>query len=119
MPQIFANIFSPRGEMNLKNICFPRVETQVWQQFFQPGLELKISPRGEILRVTVLWIAKVQKQLQNYSDFSRQSIVKNVKMNFLNIMLCYNFSLESVFQGRAKNNPTGKQIQENQATAPT
>ena len=31
-------------------------------------------------------------------------------MRFLNIMLCYYFSLEAVLQGMAKNNPTEKQI---------
>ena len=31
-------------------------------------------------------------------------------MSFLNIMLCYYFSLEAVLQGMAKNNPTEKQI---------
>ena len=31
-------------------------------------------------------------------------------MSFLNIMLCYYFSLEAVLQGVAKNNPTDKQI---------
>ena len=31
-------------------------------------------------------------------------------MSFLNIMLCYCFSLETVLQGMAKNNPTEKQI---------
>ena len=38
-------------------------------------------------------------------------------MSFLNIMLCYYFSLEAVLQGMAKNNPTEKQIDaEMQAT---
>ena len=32
------------------------------------------------------WIAKVKKQLQNYSDLSRLSVVKSVNMSFLNIM---------------------------------
>ena len=32
-------------------------------------------------------------------------------MSFLNIMLCYHFSLEAVLQGMAKNNPTEKQIE--------
>ena len=36
--------------------------------------------------------------------------MKNVDMSFLNIMLCYYFSLEAVLQGMAKNNPTEKQI---------
>ena len=36
--------------------------------------------------------------------------MKNVKLNFLDIMLCYRFSLEVVLQGMAKNNPTEKQI---------
>ena len=31
-------------------------------------------------------------------------------MSFLNIMLCYHFSLESLLQDMAKNNPTEKQI---------
>ena len=31
-------------------------------------------------------------------------------MSFLNIMLCYYFSLEAALQGMAKNNPTKKQI---------
>ena len=30
-------------------------------------------------------------------------------MGFLNIMLCYYFSLEAVLKGMAKNNPTEKQ----------
>ena len=34
-----------------------------------------------------------------------------VNMSFLNIMLCYHFSLEAVLQGMAKNNPTEKQIE--------
>ena len=29
-------------------------------------------------------------------------------MSFLNIMLCYHFSLEAFLQGMAKNNPTEK-----------
>ena len=38
-------------------------------------------------------------------------------MSFLNIMLCYYFSLEAVLQGMAKNNPTEKEIDpEMQAT---
>ena len=53
-------------------------------------------------------IAKVQKQLQNYSDFSQKSIVKTVNKRFFNNMLYYYFSLEVVLQGVAKNNPTGK-----------
>ena len=32
-------------------------------------------------------------------------------MSFLNIMLCYHFSLESFLQGMAKNDPTKKQIE--------
>ena len=32
-------------------------------------------------------------------------------MSFLNIMLCYHFSLEALLQGMAKNNPTEKQIE--------
>ena len=31
-------------------------------------------------------------------------------MSFLNIMLCYYFSVEAVFKGMYKNNPTEKQI---------
>ena len=31
-------------------------------------------------------------------------------MSFLNIMLCYHFSLEAVLQVVAKNNPTKKEI---------
>ena len=31
-------------------------------------------------------------------------------MSFLNVMLCYYFSLEAVLQGMVKNNPTEKQI---------
>ena len=31
-------------------------------------------------------------------------------MSFLNIMLCYYFSLEAIFPGVAKDNPTEKQI---------
>ena len=31
-------------------------------------------------------------------------------MSFLNIMLCYYFSLEALLQGLAENNPTEKQI---------
>ena len=43
--------------------------------------------------------------------------MKNVNITFLNIMLCYNFSLEAFLQGMAKNNPTEKQIDaEMQAT---
>ena len=34
-----------------------------------------------------------------------------VNMSFLNIMLCYHFSLEVFLQGMAKNNPTEKQIE--------
>ena len=36
--------------------------------------------------------------------------MKNVSMSFLNIMLCYYFSLEAVLQGSAKNNPTEMQV---------
>ena len=32
-------------------------------------------------------------------------------MSFLNITLCYHFSLEAFLQGMAKNNPTKKQIE--------
>ena len=32
-------------------------------------------------------------------------------MSFLNIMVCYDFSLEAVLQGMAKNYPTEKQIE--------
>ena len=32
-------------------------------------------------------------------------------MSFLNIMLCYHFSLEAFLQDMAKNNPTEKQIE--------
>ena len=31
-------------------------------------------------------------------------------MNFLNIVLCYHFSLEALLQGMTKNNATEKQI---------
>ena len=34
-----------------------------------------------------------------------------VNMSFLNIMLCYHFSLEAFLQDMAKNNPTEKQIE--------
>ena len=34
-------------------------------------------------------------------------------MRFLNITLCYHFSLEALLQGMAKNNPTEKQIEGN------
>ena len=34
-----------------------------------------------------------------------------VNMSFLNIMLCYYFSLEAFLQDMAKNNPTEKQIE--------
>ena len=34
-----------------------------------------------------------------------------VNTSFLNIMLCYHFSLEAFLQDMAKNNPTEKQIQ--------
>ena len=34
-------------------------------------------------------------------------------MSFLNIMLCYHFSLEVALQGMAKNYPTTKQIEAN------
>ena len=33
-----------------------------------------------------------------------------MKMSFLNIMLCYYFSLEVVLQDVAKNNPTKKEL---------
>ena len=33
-----------------------------------------------------------------------------MNMSFLNIMLCYYFSLEAVLQGVAKNNPTKKEL---------
>ena len=36
-----------------------------------------------------------------------------MNISFLNIMLCYHFSLEAVLQGMAKNNPTKKQIEAN------
>ena len=40
-----------------------------------------------------------------------------MNMSFLNIMLCYYFSLEAVLQGVAKNNPTNKKLDaESQAT---
>ena len=55
-------------------------------------------------------MANVQKQPQNYSDFSQQSIVKTENMSFLNIMLCYYFSLEAVLQDVAKNNPIKKEL---------
>ena len=43
--------------------------------------------------------------------------MKNVNQSFLNIMLCYYFSLKAVLQGMAKINPTEKQIDvETQAT---
>ena len=32
-------------------------------------------------------------------------------MSFLNIIQCYDFSLEAVFQGMAENYPTEKQIE--------
>ena len=35
----------------------------------------------------------------------------NVNMSFLNIMLCYDFSLQAFLQDMAKNNPTEKQIE--------
>ena len=54
------------------------------------------------------WIANVQKHLQNHGDFSRQTIVKNVNVSFLDIILDYYFSLEAVLQDMAKNNPTEK-----------
>ena len=38
-------------------------------------------------------------------------IVKNVNMRFMNIVLCYQFSLEAVLQAMAKNNPIEKQIE--------
>ena len=41
-------IFTPSWNVS------PRIETHIWYQFFQPGLGLKVSPRGEISRVTVL-----------------------------------------------------------------
>ena len=34
-----------------------------------------------------------------------------VNTSFLNIMLCYHFSLEAFLQDMAKNNPTEKQIE--------
>ena len=37
--------------------------------------------------------------------------MKNVNMSFLNIMLCYHFSIEAVLQDMAKNYPTKKQIE--------
>ena len=36
-----------------------------------------------------------------------------MNISFLNIMLCFHFSLEAVLQGMAKNNPTKKQIEAN------
>ena len=55
-------------------------------------------------------MANVLKQTPNYSDFSQWSIAKTMKMSFLNIMLCYYFSLEVVLQDVAKNNPTKKEL---------
>ena len=36
--------------------------------------------------------------------------MKTVNMSFLNIMLCYYFSLEAILQDVAKNNPTKKEL---------
>ena len=55
-------------------------------------------------------MANVLKQTRNYSDFSQSSIVKTMKMSFLNIMLCCYFSLEVVLQDVAKNSPTKKEL---------
>ena len=38
-------------------------------------------------------------------------IEMHMNMSFLNIMLCYHFSLEAFLQDMAKNNPTEKQIE--------
>ena len=35
----------------------------------------------------------------------------SVNMSFLNIMLCYHFSLEALLQDMAKNNPSKKHIE--------
>ena len=49
-------------------------------------------------------------KIRNNSRTLATSPVKNMNMNFLNIMLCYYFPLEAVLQGVPKNNPTEKQI---------
>ena len=44
------------------------------------------------------------------SNLKTIKTVKTVNMSFLNILLCYYFSLEAVLQGPAKYNFTEKQI---------
>ena len=41
MLQIFANIFSPWGEMKLEMFVLPRVESQVWHQLFSAQVEIE------------------------------------------------------------------------------
>ena len=41
----------------------------------------------------------------------------SVNMSFLNIMLCYHFSLEALLQDMAKNNPSKKHIEPKTAPA--
>ena len=43
---------------------------------------------------------------------SPSNLYEYVNMSFLNIIICYYFSLEAVLQSMAENNPTRKQIDE-------
>ena len=45
-----------------------------------------------------------------FSEFSQKSIVKNMNMSFLNVMICYYFSLETVLLSWLKINLREKQI---------
>ena len=54
MPQIFANIFHPGMKWSKKYSFRHGLKLTRDNNFFQPGWKLKISPGGEILRVTVL-----------------------------------------------------------------
>ena len=59
------------------------------------------------------WIAKVKKQLQNYSDSKIIPVIyfEKCEYEFFEYYTYYHFSLEAVLQGMAKNNPTGKQVE--------
>ena len=45
-----------------------------------------------------------------FSEFSQKSILKNMNMSFLNVMICYYFSLETVLLSWLKINLREKQI---------
>ena len=54
------------------------------------------------------WIAKVNKQLQNYSESKIIPVIyfEKCEFEFFEYYTYYHFSLEAVLQGMAKNNPT-------------